>query len=289
MIPLRMPRNPTPAPAVWMSESEHGRVWVTEEMADSSRPDRGMESCVHSLFSSGFRVPDAVQPLDTLRLRFCVMSELRRDFHEQLQVIDGNVVELFAFVGEDLTVATEALLNSDAGALKVVAEREAIIEGIYGDVELLINQQMVLQAPVASDLRLLLSVLRILPDQERAHRLTFHIAEHATHVLSDDLSPRTRGLVQRMGETAADMWNQAARAWYGRDRTAADALEERDDDMDSLHAAMVAELASGTTKLPVAMDMTLVARHYERFADHAVNIAHRVVYLAGPEGKDQPG
>ena len=84
-----------------------------------------------------------------------------------------------------------------------------------------------------------------------------------------------------MRDTAADMWGQASSAWYGRDRTAADALEERDDDMDSLHNALVAELASGTVTLPVAMDMTLVARYYERFADHAVNIARRVVYLAG--------
>ena len=84
-----------------------------------------------------------------------------------------------------------------------------------------------------------------------------------------------------MGDTAADMWNQAANAWYARDPTAADALEERDEDMDSLHSALVAELASGAMTLPVAMDMTLVARDFERFADHAVNIAHRVVYLAG--------
>jgi phosphate transport system protein len=117
----------------------------------------------------------------------------------------------------------------------------------------------------------------------------FHIAEEATHVLSDDLSPRIRGLVRRMSDTAADMWNQASTAWYERDRTAVDALQERDDDQDSLHTALIAELASGSTRLPVAMDMTLVARYYERFSDHAVAIAHRVVYLAGPELKDEPG
>jgi phosphate transport system protein len=211
------------------------------------------------------------------------MTELRHDFHHELHAIEVKVVELFAFVGEDIGVATEALLNSDASALKLVAEREVIIEAIYTDLELLINRQMVLQQPVAGDLRLLLSVLRILPNQERAHRLMLHIAEHATHILSGDLSPRTRLLVQRMGDTAADMWSLAATAWYERDRTAADKLEERDDDMDSLHSALVAELASGTMRLPVTMDMTLVARYYERFADHAVEIAHRVVYLAGPE------
>jgi phosphate transport system protein len=217
------------------------------------------------------------------------MSELRKEFHQQLKAIEASVVELFALVAEDLGLATEALLNSDAGTLKVVAERQTKIDAIYGELEHLVDRQLVLQAPVADELRLLLSVLRILPDQERAHRLVLHIAEHATHVLSDDLSPRTRGLVQSMGDTAADMWNRTANAWYERDRTAADALEEQDDDMDSLHAALVAELASGTMRLPVAMDMTLVARYYERFADHAVNIAHRVVYLAGREHRDPPG
>ena len=216
------------------------------------------------------------------------MTELRKEFRQELQAIEGKVVELFALVGEDLGVATGALLNSDAGALKLVAERQANIESIYSELELLVNRQLLLQAPVADDLRLLLSVLRILPDQDRAHRLALHIAEQATHFLSDDLSPRARVLVLRMGETAADMWNKAANAWYERDRTAVDALEEQDDDMDSLYSALVAELASGTMRLPVTMDMTLVARYFERFADHAVNIAHRVVYLAGREHRAEP-
>jgi phosphate transport system protein len=134
---------------------------------------------------------------------------------------------------------------------------------------------------VAADLRLLLSVLRIVPELERSHDLVVHIAEHATHFLSDDLSPRARGLVQRMGDVSGDMWNQATNAWYQRDPAAAEALEERDDDLDSLHSALTAELAAGRMSLPVTMDMTLVARYYERLGDHAVNIARRVVYLAG--------
>jgi phosphate transport system protein len=203
------------------------------------------------------------------------------ELHEQLQHIETHAVELFAFVGEDLGVATRALLNSDAGALKVVTERQTVIDGIYTELEDLVKQQLLLQSPVASDLRLLLSVQRTLPDHVLAHGLVVHIAELATHVLSGDLTPRIRGLVEQMGDTAADMWGQAANAWYERDRTAVDALEERDDDMDSIHASLVAELASGAVTLPVAMDMTLVGRYYERFADHAVEIARRVVYLAG--------
>ena len=215
------------------------------------------------------------------------VTERRKEFHEEIRTIEGKVVELFALVGEDLELATEALLNGDASALKVVTERQSSIDGIYEELELLVNRQMVLQQPVGDELRLLLSVLRILPDQDRAHHLVMHIAEHATH--SDDLSPRAQSLVKRMGDTAADMWHKAANAWYEHDGSAASALEEQDEDMDSLHSALTAELASGTMRLPVAMDMTLVARYYERVADHAVNIAHRVEYLAARGRRDQPG
>jgi phosphate transport system protein len=69
--------------------------------------------------------------------------------------------------------------------------------------------------------------------------------------------------------------------WYQRDRSAAAALDDRDDEMDELFASLMAELGSGRMTLPVTMEMTLVARFYERLADHAVNIARRVVYLAG--------
>jgi len=112
------------------------------------------------------------------------------------------------------------------------------------------------------------------------------IARRADHILSEDLSPRSRGLIGRMGELASNMWRQAADAWYKRDRSAAFVLDGRDDDMDELHASLIAELASGRMTLPVTMEMTVVARLYERLGDHAVNIARRVIYLAGsaPDG-----
>jgi phosphate transport system protein len=214
------------------------------------------------------------------------VSELPGAFHQQLRKIESEVVQLFAFVAEDLAVATGALLSGDARALKVVSEREAVIDRLYRELEDLVNSQLAREAPVATDLRLLLSVLRIVPELERSHDLVVHVAEHATHLLSDDLSPRCRGLVQRMGDTAGEMWNQATEAWSQRDPSAAEALEERDDDLDSLHSALTAELASGRMSLPVTMDMTLVARYYERLGDHAVNIGRRVAYPSGSEGKD---
>jgi len=209
------------------------------------------------------------------------MAEHRQDLQRELEAIEAKVIELFAMVAEDLARATDALLSGNNEIVKVLAEREAVIESLYPQIEETVNRNILLQAPVASDLRFLLSVLRIMPELELSHDLVENIARRADHILSDDLSPRARGIVERMGELVADMWRQASEAWYQRDSSAAAPLAERDEEMDELHASLIAELASGSMTLPVAMEMTLVARFYERLGDHAVNVARRVVYLPG--------
>jgi phosphate transport system protein len=215
------------------------------------------------------------------------MIEPRHEFERDLEAIEAKVIELFAMVAEDLPGATQALLTGNNDVLRALTEREQLINTLYPEIEELVNREILLQAPVASDLRFLLSVLRIVPELERSHDLVVQIASRANHILGEDLSVRTRGIVERMGTLASDMWRQAVDSWYQRDRSAALALEERDDEMDELHASLIAELASGGMALPVTMEMTLVARFYERLADHAVNIARRVIYLAGP-AKPQP-
>ena len=209
------------------------------------------------------------------------MGEHRQEFERELEAIEAKVIELFAMVAEDLPGATHALLSGDNEVVKVLAEREKVIDALYPEIEELVNREILLQAPVASDLRFLLSVLRIVPELERSHDLVLDIARRSDHILSGELSPRARGLVERMGALVSDMWRQAADSWYNRDRSAAEKLGERDDEMDDLHASLIAELAAGRMDLPVTMEMTLVARYYERLAAHAVNIARRVIYLAG--------
>ena len=210
------------------------------------------------------------------------MNELRKEFEQELESIEGKVIELFAMVAEDLPNATAALLNGgDDDVLAQLIERDQAIDALYREIEQLVNRVIVLQQPAATDLRFLLSVLRIVPELERSHDLVVHIATRANHIFSDDLSVRARRLVGRMGELAASMWRQASDAWYQRDRDAAQLLTERDEELDELHASLIAELASGQMSVPVTMEMTLGARDYERLGAHAVNIARRVVYLAG--------
>jgi phosphate transport system protein len=205
----------------------------------------------------------------------------RDEFDRELEAIEAKVIELFGMVAEDLPVATQALLTGSKEAGQVLAEREQAIDALYVEIEGLANRLILLQSPAAIDLRFLLSVLRIVPELERSHDLVVQIAGAGTHLLGQELSPRTRGLVERMGELASGMWRQAADSWYQRDHSVAAVLDERDDEMDELHISLTAELAAGQMALPVIMEMTMVARCYERLGDHAVNIARRVTYLAG--------
>ncbi len=217
------------------------------------------------------------------------MSENREEFQRDLERIEAKVIELFAMVAEDLPRATDALLSGDNDELAVLIEREQIIDALWPEIEELVNREIVLQAPVASDLRYLLSVLRIVPVLERAHDLVISIGSRANHSLGEELTPRSRVIVERMSELASAMWRQAADAWYQRDKTAAFSLSERDEEMDELHSSLTAELASGQMSVQVAMEMALIARDYERLGAHAVNIARRVVYLAGSTPQGPPG
>src|SRR5260370_38824238 len=142
---------------------------------------------------------------------------------------------MLALVAEELPEATHAQLSGDNDVLHKLIEREQVIDALYREVEELVNREILLQAPVAFDLRFLLSVLRIVPELERSHDLVVQIASRANHVLGEDLSPRTRGIIERMGKLASDMWRQAVDSWHRRDRSSSATLDCRDHQMDGLH------------------------------------------------------
>ena len=134
------------------------------------------------------------------------MTGQRREFARQLDAIDIKVIELFATVCEDLPGVTEALLSGRNEVAGRLAERDRAIDALYREIEQLVCREILLQAPVASDLRFLVTVLRIAPELERSHDLECQIASGAGHLLAAELSPRCRGLIERMGELAIGMW-----------------------------------------------------------------------------------
>jgi phosphate transport system protein len=210
-----------------------------------------------------------------------VAEELRRRYHDRMEEVEGHVRHLFALVIDGIPAATDALLSGDPDLAHALAAREMVIEGLYREAEDIVGDQLALQAPVAAELRYFLAVLRVVPELERSHDLVEHIARRGAQGLREELTPRTRGLVERMGGLGSEMWQMVGDAWSDRDESSLDTVIRRDQEMDDLHASLVAELAAGGTALPVAMDMTLVARFYERLGDHAVNVAERVRSL-GP-------
>ena len=83
-----------------------------------------------------------------------------------------------------------------------------------------------------------------------------------------------------MGDLASDMWRCTADSWHERDHSAAAVLAGRDNEMDEIHASLIAELSAGRMELAVTIEMTLMAPLYERLGDHAVNVAGQIIYIA---------
>jgi phosphate transport system protein len=206
---------------------------------------------------------------------------LRVGFHRELDAIDQKVVRLFALVSEAVAAANEALLGDDTDALAVVRAGERTIDALMLELEADIERLMLLQAPVAGELRYALALIRIVPELERSGDLAEHIAKRAGTGLAAQLTPAARGMLERMGVVSAEIWHRAADAFADRDGTAGDALEAADDELDDLHTALTTELLSGSLSPALAADATLVARFYERLGDHAVHIAVRVARAVG--------
>jgi phosphate transport system protein len=208
------------------------------------------------------------------------MPEQRQAFQRELDAIDAKLIELFDLVAADLARTAPTLPNGNNEVIRVLAEHGLVIDLLCPEIERQVKTAILLQAPVASDLRFLLCALRILPELERSHHLVVQLASRASHIRGEDLSPRSRELVERMGNLASDMWRRTADSWYQRDHSAA-VLAERDNEMDELHASLIAELSSGRVALAVTIEMTLMAPLYVRLSEHAVNIADQVIYVAG--------
>ena len=207
-------------------------------------------------------------------------QHLRRRFHQQLDEIDAKVIRLFALVTESVAAATDALLAGDVEAALELTRRDKLVDLLELDVEQVAERELLLETPMAGDLRYLVSVLRVVPELERSGDLAEHIAQRAAAGLALRLTPSVRGYLEQMGSICVDLWRRAADAWAERDGEAAAELEDADDRLDDLHDELVTELAEADLALADALQMTLVARFYERLGDHAVHITERVRYLA---------
>ncbi len=195
-----------------------------------------------------------------------------------------QVVRIFALVGEAIAGATHALLSNDRELAKRVVEQDIMIDDLVN--ELVVSAEARLLDSDALDVegrRELLILLRIMPEVERNGDLAEHVARRAARGLGSEMSPRSRGLIERMGEVASTIWREATDVIIDGKTEAVGAIEDIDDELDDLHVSLTAELTSGSMSVPVAVEVALMARFYERFGDHCVNLARRQVGRGGAD------
>jgi phosphate transport system protein len=206
-------------------------------------------------------------------------GHVRLSFSAQLEAIEGLVLRQFGLVIEGIAGATTVLLADDAEAARVLVARDEIIDDLEYQIEDTVEQQLLLESPVARDFRFLMTVSRIVPELERSGDLAEHIASQAARGFGRELTPSLRGAVQDMGDIAGSMWRRSSDAFRDHDGTAGEELDTVDDELDALHRRFVDEANEVLVGEAVA-SAALVGRYYERLGDHAVNIAKRVTYLA---------
>jgi phosphate transport system protein len=197
--------------------------------------------------------------------------------------VDRRVGQLFALVTEALAGATQALLRGEIALGAAVIEGDRLIDELTFEVEQIVWDQVDTESPSGDQLRRLIGILQILPELERSADLAEHIAQRAVFNLGAEMSPLSRGIVQRMTEVALEMWKAAADAFGARVPPVIN-LDEDDEEIDILHERLTGEVARGQMPSAVAAQVTLLARFYERLGDHAVNIASRIANLPPPAG-----
>ena len=197
--------------------------------------------------------------------------------------LDAQVLQLFGLVQEAIGRATEVFLAADRDAARTVVQRDELIDVLHDRIEEAVVAELILPTCLDADRRAwLLLIFRILPELERSGDLAEHIASHAAQGLAQWLTPRARHLLEQMGTLGAEMWKLSADAYARRDPAGARLLRARDDEIDDLHVTLTAELAAAGVAVPVAIEMALVARYFERLGDHAVKVARRLRLATSP-------
>jgi len=211
---------------------------------------------------------------------------MRDAFHEELDAIQATLVTMGEMVAVAMERSSEALLNADVKLAEQVISEDEKLDTIQHDLEARAINLMARQQPVAQDLRILVTSLRMSADLERMGDLCHHIAKLARmRYPAVAVPPELVSTIENMGKTAKKIIEKSTHVVKSQDLQAAIELETDDDEMDTLHRALFVALLddSWSHGIEAAIDMTLLGRYYERCADHAVSIARRVYFLVKGE------
>ena len=207
---------------------------------------------------------------------------MRDAYHEELEGLTDQLVEMTRLVGSAISRATTALLDTDLTLAESVIVADNAVDELRDDLDRRAMDLLARQQPVASDLRAIVTTLKMSADLERMGDLARHVARAARRRFPDPAVPaQLRATVVEMGQVAELLVAKAGSVIATHDVEEALQIERDDDEMDRLHRELFGALldVSAPYSVEAAIDVTLVSRYYERFADHAVAVSRRVVFL----------
>ena len=211
---------------------------------------------------------------------------MRNAFHDELDSIGTTLLQMAGLVRVAMNDATTALLTVDLTIAERVIAADGVIDEIQHELDARTINLMARQQPVASDLRTLVTSLRMSADLERMGDLSHHVAKQARMRYPNSAVPAELvPTITAMGIVADKLIDKLSSVMEHRDAVRALEIETDDAEMDKLHRDLISTLLDDNWAhgIEAAIDMTLLGRYYERFADHAVSISRRVYFLVTGE------
>lgn len=208
---------------------------------------------------------------------------MREVFQRELREVQSRLIETATLVADSIDRATNAFNNSDVALAELVLSEEGRIGAAAVQLDELAINILARQQPVARDLRIVVSALRISSSLERMGELSQHIAQLARYRFPDKVVPRSlRATFSELGALDVAIARKLLELLATENLRLADEIRNDDDRIDALHLSVFDHVLADSWKGAAVdtVDATLASRYHERFADHAVTIAKKVQYLA---------
>lgn len=217
---------------------------------------------------------------------------MREVFHQSLEDVQGRLVEISELVATAIEKATQAFGSSDVSLAEEVIDADSIIDEKAVALDELAIEILARQQPVARDLRIVVSALRMSASLERMGDIAEHIAQLTRYRFPERAIPKgLKSTFTSMGQVDVQMAQKLSELLRTQDVAIAEEIRNLDDQLDDLHVS-VFEKVLGENWQGEAMatvDATLASRYHERFGDHAESVAKKVVYLATGDWSDATG
>jgi len=212
-------------------------------------------------------------------------------FQEELDQLKSRLLEMGGLAEDRMSASVRALVDRDHGLVEKVLAGDTPINQLHIEIDGRCVRLLALHQPMAVDLRMILSAVKINTDLERVGDLAINIAEAALRYLAH---PPVKELIDipRMANIAQSMLRDALDAYVRRDMALAQNVLDQDDELDALKTQVFRELLTymlqDPTTIEPALDLILISRHLERIGDHATNVAEKIHYMVHGDQLHRP-